>query len=155
LQCIYICMYVYIYISLSIYLSIYLPIYSCCSHLEHRASVTRFVSFQFLNLRQSVGLPGRGISPSQGRYLHKTTQTQKRQTNIHALSGIRTHYPSVRAGDNISYLTPRGHCDRHIYKTKIYKFCLKHFSTWWIVNEMKLKNSNCSIFYVVIGKCIL
>jgi hypothetical protein len=27
-------------------------------------------SLQFLNLRQSVGLLGRGISPSQGRYLH-------------------------------------------------------------------------------------
>jgi hypothetical protein len=26
-------------------------IYSCCSHLEHRASVKRFVSLQFLNLR--------------------------------------------------------------------------------------------------------
>jgi hypothetical protein len=45
--------------------------YSCCSHLEHRASVKRFVSIQFLNLRQSVGLLGRGISPSQGRYLHR------------------------------------------------------------------------------------
>jgi hypothetical protein len=42
---------------------------SCFSHLEHRASVKRFVSLQFLNLIQSVGLFGRGISPSQGRYL--------------------------------------------------------------------------------------
>jgi hypothetical protein len=39
--------------------------------LEHRASVKRFVSLQFLNLGQSVGLLGRGISPSQGRFLHK------------------------------------------------------------------------------------
>jgi hypothetical protein len=30
-------------------------LYSCCSLLEHRASVKRFVSLQFLNLRQSVG----------------------------------------------------------------------------------------------------
>jgi hypothetical protein len=51
-------------------------VYSCCSHLEHSASVKRFVSLQFLNLRHSVGLLGRVISPSQGRYL---TQTQ----NIH------------------------------------------------------------------------
>jgi hypothetical protein len=37
---------------------------SCCSHLE---PVKRLVSFQFHNLRQSKGLLGRGISPSQGR----------------------------------------------------------------------------------------
>jgi hypothetical protein len=40
--------------------------------LEHRISVKRFVSLQFLNLRQLVGLLGRGISPSQGRYLTQT-----------------------------------------------------------------------------------
>jgi hypothetical protein len=50
-------------------------VHSCCSHLEHRASVKRFVSLQFLNLRHSVGLLGRVISPSQGRYL---TQTQNK-----------------------------------------------------------------------------
>jgi hypothetical protein len=51
-------------------------IHSCCSHLRHRASVKRFVSRQFLNLRQSVGFLGPGISPTQGRYLHRTTQTE-------------------------------------------------------------------------------
>jgi hypothetical protein len=81
----------------------FLFFYSCCSHLKHRASVKRFVSLQFLNLRQSVGLLGRGISPSQGRYLT--------QTDIHALSEIRTHDPYVRAGRNISCFRPRGHCD--------------------------------------------
>jgi hypothetical protein len=43
--------------------------YSGSSHMKHRASVKRFVSLQFLNLRQSVGLLGRGISPSQGHFL--------------------------------------------------------------------------------------
>jgi hypothetical protein len=52
-------------------------VYSCCSHLEHRASVERFVSLQFLNLRHSVGPLRRVISPSQGRYL---TQTQNKRT---------------------------------------------------------------------------
>jgi hypothetical protein len=33
----------------------------------------------------------RGISPSQGRYLH----TEQTHTDIHALSGIRTHDPSA------------------------------------------------------------
>jgi hypothetical protein len=28
------------------------------------------------------------------------------------MSGISTYDPSVRAGEDISYLRPRGHCDR-------------------------------------------
>jgi hypothetical protein len=59
-----------------IYPSIYL--YSCCSHLEHKASMKCFISFQFLNLRQSIALLGQGISPPQGCYLHRTTQTQNK-----------------------------------------------------------------------------
>jgi hypothetical protein len=52
--------------------SLLLFFYSCCSHLENTASVKRFVSLQFLNLRQSVGLLGRGISTSQDSYQHRT-----------------------------------------------------------------------------------
>jgi hypothetical protein len=50
-------------------------VYSCCSNLEHRSSVKRFVSLQFLNLRHSVELLRRVISPSQGRYVTKTIST--------------------------------------------------------------------------------
>jgi hypothetical protein len=39
--------------------------------------------FSFLILRQSVGLLGRRINLSQGRYLHRTTQTRNRRTNKH------------------------------------------------------------------------
>jgi hypothetical protein len=62
---------------------------------------------------QSVELLGRGISPSQGQYLH-TKQHKHRitHTDIHALSVIRTHNPSVRASEDNSCLRPRGHCDR-------------------------------------------
>jgi hypothetical protein len=45
---------------------------------------------------------------------HTTTQTQKKRTytpNIHALSGIRAHDPSVRANEDSSCLRPRGYCD--------------------------------------------
>jgi hypothetical protein len=52
-------------------------VYSCCSHLEHRTSVKHFISLQFLNLRHSVGLLGRVISPSQGRYLTQTRNKHK------------------------------------------------------------------------------
>jgi hypothetical protein len=46
--------------------------------LEHRASVKGVVSLQFRNLRQSVGLLGRVISPSQGCYLTQTQNKHKR-----------------------------------------------------------------------------
>jgi hypothetical protein len=46
--------------------------FCCCHVVDHSESVKRFVLLQFLNLRQSVGLLGRGISPSQGRYLAQT-----------------------------------------------------------------------------------
>jgi hypothetical protein len=47
--------------------------------------------------RHLVRLLGWVISPSQGLYLHRTTQHRKMRTNIHVLSGIQTHDPSVRA----------------------------------------------------------
>jgi hypothetical protein len=46
-----------------------------------RAYVKRFVSLQCFNLSQSVGLLGRGISPSQGHYLPQT-QNKYRQTSM-------------------------------------------------------------------------
>jgi hypothetical protein len=44
-----------------------------------------------------TGLLGRGISLSRGRYLHTEEHKQNKRTNIHAVSGIRTHDPSVGA----------------------------------------------------------
>jgi FAD synthase len=61
--------------------ALYWLVYSCCSHLEHRASVKRFVSLQFLNLRHLVALLERVISPSQGRYLTQT-QNKHKQTSM-------------------------------------------------------------------------
>jgi hypothetical protein len=44
------------------------------------------------------------------------TNTEHTQTNIHALSGVRTHDPSIRAGENSSCLRKRCHSDRdHLY----------------------------------------
>jgi hypothetical protein len=66
----------------------------------------------FLIYTQSVGLPGRWISPTQGHYLH-TGQPRHRicthDTDIDALSGIRTHNLSVRASEDSSCRRPRGH----------------------------------------------
>jgi hypothetical protein len=70
-----------------------------------------------------IGLLGRVISHSQGRYLNRTTQTQNKgihTPNIHALSGIRTHDPSVRASGDSSCLNPAGYCDR-LQKTVLFE----------------------------------
>jgi hypothetical protein len=82
----------------TIYLSIYLSIYSCCSNLEHKASVKHFVSLQFLNFRQSVGLLGWEISLTQGRYLHRMTQTQnkRKQTSMPSVGFEPTNPMSER-----------------------------------------------------------
>jgi hypothetical protein len=75
------------------YLSIYLWFYSPCGRCH---------LFSFLIYTHSVGPLRRVISPSQGRYLH-TEQHKYRinaHTDIHALSGIRAHDPSVRAGED-------------------------------------------------------
>jgi hypothetical protein len=61
------------------WLRVFFFFYSCWSLLELRASVKRFASFQFLNLRQTVGLLGRRIILSQRRYLTQT-QNKHKQT---------------------------------------------------------------------------
>jgi hypothetical protein len=67
---------------------------------------------------QTVGLLERVFSPSQGPLpKHRTTQPQNKRIhthtpNINALSGVRTHDPSVRASEDSSCLRPRGYCDR-------------------------------------------
>jgi hypothetical protein len=59
-----------------------------------------------------VGLLGRGISLTQGLYLHRTTQHRKTRTHMHAPTGIRTRDPIVRAAEDSTCLRPRGHWDR-------------------------------------------
>jgi hypothetical protein len=58
---------------------------------------------------QTLEFLGRVISPSQGRYLHTGQQKHRinAHTDMHALSRIRTHDPSARAGED--RLRPRGH----------------------------------------------
>jgi hypothetical protein len=46
--------------------------------------------------------------------IYRTTQTEKKHTHtpdIHALSGIRNHYHSVRASEDSSCLRPLGRCE--------------------------------------------
>jgi hypothetical protein len=92
---------------MSVCLSVCLPIYGCTALVD----LGRF--FSFLIYTQSVGLLGRGISPSQGRYLH--TEHNTNNTDIHASSGIRSHDPSVRAGED-------GHCDWQMISLQLVKY---------------------------------
>jgi hypothetical protein len=66
----------------------------------------RFFSFLIsLDLRSAHRKAG---TYTQNNYKHRINA----HTDIHALSGIRTHDPSVRAGEDSSCLSPRDHCDR-------------------------------------------
>jgi hypothetical protein len=57
---------------------------------------------------QTVGLLERGSARRKA-----ATYTQNNtNTDIRASTGIRTHDPSVRAGEDGSCLRPHGHCDR-------------------------------------------
>jgi hypothetical protein len=85
----------------------------CSMDLPAYSGPRPFVQFRDY-FSHKVGLLGRVISPSQGRYLntgqqkhrinesahaHTHTHTHTHTPNTHALSGIRTHDPSVRASE--------------------------------------------------------
>jgi hypothetical protein len=63
--------------------------------------------FSSLICTQSVGLLGRVISPSPGRYLHTGQRKHRINTDIRASSGIRTHDPSVLARAKTVYALDR------------------------------------------------
>jgi hypothetical protein len=97
----------------SFYPSIYLRLYSPCEP---------WPLFQFLNLYTVGRTPWEGDQPvTRPLPAHRTAQTQNKLTDIHASSGIRTHDPSVRAGEDGSCPRTRGHCDRHI-SSRLHEF---------------------------------
>jgi hypothetical protein len=70
--------------------------------------------FSFLILYTAGRTPWMGDQPV-ARPLptyRKKYRINAHNTNIHALSGIRTHDRSVRANEDSSSLRPRGHCDQ-------------------------------------------
>jgi hypothetical protein len=92
------------------------------THYRHRSRIRPLGLFRFgiyflkfTNLfRHLVGLLGRGIGPTQGPYLHRTTQHRKTWTYIHASSGIQTHDPSFRSAEDSTCLRPLGQWDQHM-----------------------------------------
>jgi hypothetical protein len=101
------------------YSSIYSFIFLLLS-LKHRACVKSFVSLQFLNFRQSVGLLWRGISQWQGRCLHRAIQTQnkRRQTSMPRVRFEPT-IPVFEAGEESSCLRLCGHVSQQINVRKL------------------------------------
>jgi hypothetical protein len=94
---------------------------------------------------QMVGLLGWVISPSQGRYLHRTTQTQKKlihTPNIHALSGFQTHNLSIQASENSSCLGLCGYCDQ-----------CSHIIPMWKVRGASPDLLSCTIGWAQLSTC--
>jgi hypothetical protein len=72
------------------------------------------------------------------------------QTNIHTLSGIQTHDPSLRASEDASFLRPRGHCNRPCIHHRIIKqvmqlviICAKEES--WDVLSLVCRNRKITV----------
>jgi hypothetical protein len=119
-----------------------------------------------------VGLLGRVIRSSQCLYLHRTTQHKKTRTNIHAISGIRTHNsvyersrpapetarpldrlyfslqygkkPIIRSDDYCVVQLKAGHSSYSCAR-----HCLVHFHLQWFIMithcKWKFENSSCLI----------
>jgi hypothetical protein len=69
--------------------------------------------------RQIVGLLGRMMSPvASPLSAQDNINTQTTLADIHTSKGIRTHDPSVWAGEDISCLVQPGHCDMQFYANK-------------------------------------
>jgi hypothetical protein len=82
-----------------------------------------------------VGLLGRVISPLQGLYLHRITQHRKTRTNIHDLSGIRTHDPrnqpaKTHASDRTATVT-----DIYYYYCYYYPTVVLHSKTFLLYSS--------------------
>jgi hypothetical protein len=99
---------------------------------------------QFLEHSQTVQLLGRVISSSQVLYLnkrqHKHTEKRTHTSNIHALIGIRTHDPGLRASEDSTCLRPLGYRDRQILHTEILLFI------WFDNLRTECSTSLCSKF---------
>jgi hypothetical protein len=80
----------------------------CFSQFENKISVKRFISLKFLNVRQSVELPGWGINMMQGSYLNRITQTQNtcRQTTMSwvALGPTITAFKRVKTFNALDHM---------------------------------------------------
>jgi hypothetical protein len=90
--------------------------------------------YQFLNCIHSRydSLDGGSAHLKAAAYTQNNTNTEYTYTDIHALSGIRIHDPSVRASEDSSCLRLCNHSDRQnifIVEENIYHKCLSSISS--------------------------
>jgi hypothetical protein len=121
-----------IYLYLSIYPSVYL---SVCLPTHPPTYLPTYLSlynplldlggfFRFLILYTVGRTPWTGDQPDARPIpIQHNTNTEQTHTYIHVLSGIRTHEPSVRAGEDILCLRPHGHCGR-LNPTRYSLYCI-------------------------------
>jgi hypothetical protein len=115
-----ICMYVRTYVGdMQTYMNVCISIYVCISIHQWLYSPLLGSGLSFNSViifTQTVGLLGWVTSPSQRPYLHKGQHRHRinAYTDIHALSGIRTHDPSFRASEDILCFRSRSHRDRQM-----------------------------------------
>jgi hypothetical protein len=104
------------------FLSIYLWLYSPL------LSLGRSFTFLIIYAYTAGRSPWTGDQPvARPLPTHRTTHKKNSDnTDIYALSGIRTNDPSVQAREDSSCLRPRGHCDR----LKLFCTFLKFGSDW-------------------------
>jgi hypothetical protein len=78
-----------------------------------RAQATYSVPYSFFTVGRTPWTGDQSVARPLPK--HRTTQTQNKRIhtpNIHAMSAIPAHDPSVRASEDSSYLRPRRYCDR-------------------------------------------
>jgi len=78
-----------------------------------------------------VGHLGRGVSPTQGHYLHTAAQHRNTRTHVRATSGIRTCDPNVQAAKDST--------------------CLRLLSHWdWQVNNIQYSNKALTLYHLIL-----
>jgi hypothetical protein len=92
--------------------------------------VEPWLLFSFLTLYTVGRTPWMGDQPvARPLPTHRTTQTQNkrtRNTDVHVLSGIRAHDPSVRTSEDNSCLRRHGYYYRHNFYVPSEKLTILH-----------------------------
>jgi hypothetical protein len=109
-----------------------------------------------------VRLTGRGISPTQGLYLHKKAQHTKTKTKIHALSGFQTYDWSIQAARAHAIDRSATVLDCYIINTGL-AFCSIRSCSLLTVGEAKRTHvpaSSCpnkmqALYFNFVAKCSL
>jgi hypothetical protein len=112
--------------------------------LQSLKDLGRLTYRRFLELfRHMVGLLGRVISPSQGLYLHRTTQHRKSRTNIHAYDAVFPDHSKIRANHGRKASVYEESCGSKKVSFKRTKHTLSCQITWyirWTASDVTCRN---------------